>query len=421
MKRRRWRWIAVGVCCVVAVLLVAAYQIYPYRGTWPDRGRPLPLETRLTRAQVQADVDFAFASLRDRHMATVHGVPPALAERYAEVRDAVPEEPTVLDAWRSVARLANVMGDAHTMVHGPVGRVTVASFRFDGTSLRLVEPGASETPEVLALNGVPVADLWDAYQRLASYERLDAARATFARTIGRTSLLRLLGAPASDHVVAALPAGPRELPTREVGRGGEPRPPEVRFEGDTAVLRLDECRPGPAYTAALDELFAGIRSRGIERLVVDLRANGGGDSTAADEFIGRLDVADYRSGGSLQRWGPFVLGSGEGERTPNHRVAEPYRGRVWVLTSSQTFSSAVMFTWLLQDNDLATVVGQSPANNPNSYGDIIELRLPESGLTWTTTYKLFTRANGDTDPAKPLVPDVVTEPGGELAAVEKDR
>ena len=88
--------------------------------------------------------------------------------------------------------------------------------------------------------------------------------------------------------------------------------------------------------------------------------------------------------------------------------------------SMKASSSAVIFTYLLQDNHLATVVGQSPSNNPNSYGDVIPLRLPNSRLRWIMTYKYFERANGDNDPATPLAPDIVTAPGAELDAVAAD-
>ena len=79
-------------------------------------------------------------------------------------------------------------------------------------------------------------------------------------------------------------------------------------------------------------------------------------------------------------------------------VAEPYGGKVYVLTSAATFSSAVIFTYLLQDNHLATVVGQSPSNNPNSYGDVIPLRLPNSRLRWIMTYKYSSVPTATTTP-----------------------
>lgn len=414
--RRRRVLRVVGIVLGVLVLVgIAVYQVWPYRGVDPFSETPPSLTKTLTHDQAVADLDYAFASIKDRHMATVHGVPEALQRRYEQARDSLPAQPTVLDVWRAVSWLANALADAHTGVSYPATTAASTTFRFDGTTLTIDEPG---TPTVLALNGVPVGDLWQRYRQYASYESDQAARNGFADRVRLDTWLRLLGAPASDGITATLASGERVLPTGDVSARGD-RSPEVRFEPGMAVLVLHDCTPGTAYTKALDDLFTGARERGLTKVVVDLRDNPGGDSSVTQEFMTHLNAATYRDGGTQVRWGPWVFTNDPSDQ-PNQRVPDPYSGKVYVLTSSATFSSAVIFTWLLQDNHLAKAVGQSPSNNPNSYGDIVPLRLPNSRLRWIVTYKLFTRANGDTDPTKPLMPDIVTAPGEELAAVSED-
>ncbi len=217
------------------------------------------------------------------------------------------------------------------------------------------------------------------------------------------SWLRLLGAEASEGVTVTLDSGAQRLLPVGGPPGRDHRPPEVRFENGLGVLVLHDCTPGAEYTEALDTFFTGVRERGLTKIVVDLRDNPGGNSGVAQEFMARLPVTRYHDGATLQRWGPWVF-AWPAMDYPITPVAEPYGGKVYVLTSAATFSSAVIFTYLLQDNHLATVVGQSPSNNPNSYGDVIPLRLPNSRLRWIMTYKYFERANGDNDPATPLAP-----------------
>ena len=254
-----------------------------------------------------------------------------------------------------------------------------------------------------ALNGVAVTDLWQRFRELASYESGQAAVADFPARVRFESWLRLLGAEASEGVTVTLDSGAQRLLPVGGPPGRDHRPPEVRFENGLGVLVLHDCTPGAEYTEALDTFFTGVRERGLTKIVVDLRDNPGGNSGVAQEFMARLPVTRYHDGATLQRWGPWVF-AWPAMDYPITPVAEPYGGKVYVLTSAATFSSAVIFTYLLQDNHLATVVGQSPSNNPNSYGDVIPLRLPNSRLRWIMTYKYFERANGDNDPATPLAP-----------------
>ena len=118
--RRRRVLRVVGIVLGVLVLVgIAVYQVWPYRGVDPFSETPPSLTKTLTHDQAVADLDYAFASIKDRHMATVHGVPEALQRRYEQARDSLPAQPTVLDVWRAVSWLANALADAHTGVSYP--------------------------------------------------------------------------------------------------------------------------------------------------------------------------------------------------------------------------------------------------------------------------------------------------------------
>ncbi len=68
-----------------------------------------------------------------------------------------------------------------------------------------------------------------------------------------------------------------------------------------------------------------------------------------------------------------------------------------MLTSVHTFSSAMMFAMYIKDNNLGLVVGEASGNNPSSYGDVVQFRLPESRLYMQVSWKKWYRIDESKD------------------------
>jgi hypothetical protein len=104
----------------------------------------------------------------------------------------------------------------------------------------------------------------------------------------------------------------------------------------------------------------------VDKVIVDLRHNGGGNSAVIDPLIAALD------------------------KRPQLRR----QGHLFVLTSVATFSSGLMNTLTLQRKFHAVVAGQTSSQSLNSYGDVRSFKLPNSGLdVWYCT-KYFKLAPG---------------------------
>ena len=83
-----------------------------------------------------------------------------------------------------------------------------------------------------------------------------------------------------------------------------------------------------------------------------------------------------------------------------------FTGKVYVLTDTTSFSSAVYTATWLNDNDLATVVGEPTGGMPTSYGDYLEFTTPELDLPLRVSRKYFVRSDPSRDPADTLTPDI---------------
>ena len=79
-----------------------------------------------------------------------------------------------------------------------------------------------------------------------------------------------------------------------------------------------------------------------------------------------------------------------------------------MLTSQYTFSSAMDFATVIQDNGIGKVIGEIPGNMPTAYGDKLSFQLPASKLVLSVSYKKFYRVD-ITKSIEPLIPDYTVD------------
>jgi hypothetical protein len=147
----------------------------------------------------------------------------------------------------------------------------------------------------------------------------------------------------------------------------------------TLYFAYNSCRdlPDRPFAAFADGLWETMRTKPVEKLVIDLRNNGGGDSSILDPFIRRLTAEGINR-----------------------------KGRLFVILGRRTFSSAVLNAIDLKKKTEAVFYGEPTGGKPNHYGEIQTLTLPHLGLKVSYSTKYFQFVEGD-EPS--LTPDVLVE------------
>jgi hypothetical protein len=143
---------------------------------------------------------------------------------------------------------------------------------------------------------------------------------------------------------------------------------ETRGRGKAAAAKL------PSLYGFFDEIRTALKSDSVEKLVFDLRWNGGGASDPGTEFI--EEIARMRS---INR-----------------------RGRLFVLVGRQTFSSAILNACDFKENTEAVFVGEPTGGTQSHFGETQNFVLPWTGITVTYSTKFFRHGDGGA-----LVPDIV--------------
>ncbi len=414
--RRHRRGIIAVLGALLALALLAGVGwalVNPHRGQAQVAPTTLPLEKMLPRGDAVVDLEFVAELIEDRHVWTTAGLPPGFdAATQAEI-DALPTNPAVVDVWRATQRMLVALGDGHTF-SGAVVPDEVAyavEYRVLGGDLH-VRVGEALLP-VLRVNGVDAAELVRRSRELTPADNDAWAEHQLVDGLTSGTQLALLGASPSDgYVVEYLESdGVRVL---RVGAGALPPGggPVAEFTVDDqlAVLTIHRCDPDDTYREVLAGFFQDVHDRALDRIVVDLRGNPGGDSRVTNLFVEYLDTGTIPSGSVKARYGDWVLPLGSGTME-GRKHQDPFGGEILVLTDHATFSSAADFAVMLSDNHLAQVVGASPGSAPTGAGDVVIFQLPHSGLFMQVSFKEFQRPDA-TRPRSILDVDIPADPGG---------
>lgn len=119
--------------------------------------------------------------------------------------------------------------------------------------------------------------------------------------------------------------------------------------------------PDSPFDRFAEQTIRALDSKAVKTFVIDLRFNGGGNSSIMQPLVRKLEK-DYRSGREY---------------------------KLYVVLGRATFSSAVLNAIDLKQQAGAIFIGEPTAGKPNHYGEVRSLQLPYSGLELSYSTKYF--------------------------------
>ncbi len=211
------------------------------------------------------------------------------------------------------------------------------------------------------------------------------------------------------------------------------------LQGNIGYLQYNLCEDYQAFNAFLKSTFARIDQQGVNKLVIDIRNNMGGNSALNDLLIPYFSQKKYRQSSGRhwkvsqamkdridqplyrQAFGKKFIkqykkaANGSFIEEDEYSLVEPkkvkyfFEGELFVLIGPQTFSSANFLADAIKTYELATLVGQPTGEPTNDFGEIIPFQLPHSGLGFNCSVAYDTGADGDPDKISVVHPDVLVE------------
>ena len=407
-----------------------------------------------TPEQLRADLASLESALERTHPDVSHSVDPAvLARAIDDVRSKLDRPMTADEAWKVMSGLNPVMADGHLTVLFPGGIAAeiqrhlksggrlfpYAVYVTDGAIFIRSQVDGSATPlagkRIDTIDGVPADDV---ARKLLAHMNGDtpALRAEFLsdrfafwywKFFGeqRSFKLRIGGIESVAEASADTPRAYREKTFEQL----------FRFKllaGKAALLTIDEFywSDKPKFYEFTRAAFELMRDAGTRTLIIDIRANGGGDDDVWYEGImPYIATKPYRNGSTYllkiiegrakegQKVGDVVHGSQDTVYQPQLDNPLRFKGKVYVLISPRTYSSAVLFSNAVQDNGFGTLVGVGGGARSTQSGGIQFIKLPHTQMTAVVPRFVLTRSSGRGGLLQPDVL-VVGDPFRPMTAIE---
>jgi Peptidase family S41 len=394
-------FLTAGATALIAFLLVS-------QGSNPQQDRA---------ARWQQDIDATVEGLFTKHKNAFHTTPREDIQKAADELKAKVGQLADYEVTVGLMRLVALVGDAHTNLQfntltWHVLPIDLEWLR-DGVFIAKTDQDHRDLlgAKVLGLGNLSVED---AAARAASVMARENSQwfkvmakqwIRFAEVLRATGIidsldavpLRLLGPDGAKRTVVLKPAAATKkikwitLPDAESRDLTLTRKP--RFEGrwygqsfdeasGTLYCWYDRCQSQPDKPTVgtwAKEVLSFLDEHDVQRVVIDLRRNGGGNS--------------------ILLW-PLIGGLARREKINQD-------GRLFVLIGRQTFSSAEMNAGELKRGTKAVLIGEPTGGKPNGYGEVRTFNLPNSGLTVQYSTRYFKVEDKDR-PSQ--MPDVNVEP-----------
>jgi hypothetical protein len=194
-----------------------------------------------------------------------------------------------------------------------------------------------------------------------------------------------------------------------------------------AYLRLGTFDVAPAsadYSELIQTSFTEIAEKRIDKLIIDVRGNTGGQTDAGAEVISYLtNTTVHQSAKATEKLtqetnGLFGYKGKPGETIEldvlNAESIKPadkhlqFGGKAVVLINEMTYSAGIVFATTVQDHQLATLMGQATGGHANQTGNLVPFYLPNTKLLVLAPSRYIIRASGS-HKKQPVQPDIPTD------------
>lgn len=403
-------------------------------------------EPMLTTEQLQQDVQFMRRTIAEIHPDPGFSIAPAQLEAALDTAQRQLSAPMDRDAaWRVLAKLNPQFADAHLALLQPerdrqVQAHLAAGGGFFPYEVRISPEGqlfiraelggkasALAGARIEQLNGVPANQIVQELLQLVHGDtgafRIEILSRRFWFYYWKT-----YGAPASHTLVRDgkqinLSAS-RARPEWLVGSDAADFDRVYRFEllgQNTALMTINQFswpdkKKFHAFTA---DAFARMRAAGVTNLLIDVRENGGGDDDMWKEgVLPYIATRPYRHASTYikkvipgrasatEKVGEVVNGTLESWEQPQPDNPLLFKGRVYVLVGGMTYSSAVLFSNVMQDFGFGQLVGARGYARARQSGGIQVRTLPNTKLEIVVPRFVLDRPSGARTPEL-VTPDIV--------------
>ena len=264
----------------------------------------------------------------------------------------------------------------------------------------------------LIKTGMSRDEIYENFLKVWPYELESYAETRFEKYIVYEEYMNLVGIDTTNGIDVSYKTNDTVTMTHMISSAYSPEKiPFIAYEIDEAdslaVFTMNSCKQNAEYNDKLSDFFNEVKSRNIKNVAIDLRENNGGSIPVVKDFLEYIDTDTYQYCNNLNtRMGNFRYK--EKEIIKNNKKQDLFSGNLYVLTSAKTFSAAMDFAMVIQDNKLGKIVGEECGNMPDSYTVNQKYQMPNSKLKLSVSGAKQNRID-ESKSGQPLQPDIKTD------------
>jgi Peptidase family S41 len=402
------------------------------------------------KADAVEDIDYFVKTLEEVHPNLYDRVSrKEFADSVENMKRRIPGSVAENDLFMSISRLGSIVQDGHTgngysyfMRRGNLllrrifpYKIRVENDRIYVTGNYSYKDDIPTESEILRINGMTAAEFINQVSTMLSYETI-----AYRNTLIANPMFIAIWNDFKDYVVEFRPPESDELQTIRTSGGMYARiqfirsltamrqPYEFRVLADSiGYIGFYQFTDLERFKSFLKKTFETVKRRRISHLIVDIRENGGGNSSLGDEMMQYISGKPFRMfdrvlvkvskevlpwisewKDSTKREAGSVYEIPELPLTPLRQNPLRFSGDCILLTGRNTFSSAADFASAFRCFDVGLIVGAETGGITVCYGDVYGFTLPHTKFGFGVSWKKFTNACG-IDDRKGVIPDRTVE------------
>lgn len=211
------------------------------------------------------------------------------------------------------------------------------------------------------------------------------------------------------------------------------------IEDSIGIIYYNSCHDLNAFQVFLDNVFQQLKEKKIDKLIIDIRNNTGGDSSLNDLLLSYLTQRKYRQS-STRYWKisktlhaifsadkyrqlfgkktiKMFLAQKPGSilKEDEYVIKKPkrnkyfFQGKSCLLIGPGTFSSANFLADAISTYDIMPIIGTPTGENTNDFGEQIEIVLPATKLVVTLSVAFDIGADGQAEKLDVVHPDYLVQ------------
>lgn len=436
-------------------------SVSPFDNPDPELLKVAP-SGKLTKEQAEFDISALIYTLNQVHpdIFSVCGQANLMKAVNSAV-NALPDSVSQVELYRLIAPVVAMIGDGHTNLYFPynsfmtyeLDRMPVFIDVMSDGSLVCVSSLDSIVPKgskVLNINGKSAEEILESMMPFVSGEKRHYKLSQLYEPF--QALFQMLY-HADNYVVEYIPEGGKKplthtfpavkweeikkrCPSTQSDKRHEAYSFEIDRANNVAVMDFRSFVDAGRMEQFADSMFTAMRTEGIENLIIDLRNNSGGNSRVGDVLLSYISPVPFdqivkmlvkitpttaKLMGNPNAMPMLVFHESGKDDCIQPRTEDNghFQGKVYLLTSNRTFSSAGLFAWTFKECGIGTVVGEETGGMSVHFGDVLGYKLPVSKMFCSVSYKRFWQMNADENDIHGTLPDVAVPASEAMEAAMK--